>query len=56
MKKTYNGLEAYKIPVDNGDVIVTSPTCYAMIQLRLENGVCVSPEYQQQIEYVDDQG
>lgn len=56
MKRQYNGLEAVKIQLVNNDVIVASTNCVAMIQLRMENGVCVSPEYQQQIEYVGDQG
>ena len=48
MKRQYNGLEAMKIQLTNSDVIAAS-NCVAMIQLRMENGVCQSPEYQQQI-------
>lgn len=55
MKKHYEGLEAYKISINNGSFLATSG-CVAMVQLKLENGVCVSPEFQQQIEYVGDQG
>lgn len=55
MKRQYNGLEAMKINLANTDV-VTASTCQAMITLRLENGVCVSPEWQQQIEYVGEEG
>lgn len=56
MKKNYDGLYAHKISVNNGSFIYTSGNCQAMIQLRLENGVCVSPELQQQVEYVGDTG
>lgn len=55
MKRQYDGLKAVMIPLTITDVIRTS-NCQAMIQLKMENGVCVSPEYQQQIEYVGDQG
>ena len=56
MKKNYDGLEAVKVPVDNGSSIITTSNCLAMIQLKMENGVCNSPEWQQQVEYVGDQG
>ena len=56
MKKNYDGLYAHKISVNNGSFIYTSGNCQAMIQLKLEDGICVSPEYQQQVEYVGDQG
>ncbi len=55
MKRQYNGLEAMKIQLTNDNVITTS-TCPGMIQLQIENNVCVSPEWMQQIEYVGDQG
>lgn len=56
MKRQYNGLEAMKIQLDNTNVIATSGTCVAMVQLKMEGTVCVSPWYQQQVEYVGDQG
>ena len=55
MKREYDGLKAFKISVNNVDIIKTSG-CEAMIQLKMENGVCVSPSEQQQIEYTGDQG
>lgn len=55
MKREYDGLKALKISVNNVDVIATS-SCVAMIQLQMEGGICVSPEYQQQVEYVGDKG
>ena len=55
MKKHYDGLEAVKIPLARMNTIFGSQ-CEAMIQLRMENGICVSPDYQQQIEYVGDEG
>ena len=55
MKRQYDGLEAVKIPLTSAD-IATSGNCMAMITLKMEDGVCVSPEYMQQIEYVGDQG
>jgi len=54
MKKHYDGLESHKICIE--DSIITTSNCQAMIQLKMENGICVSPDYQQQIEYVGDQG
>ena len=57
MKKQYNGLEAMKIKLANTNVIAMSNgNCSAMITLKMENGICISPDYQQQIEYVGDQG
>ena len=56
MKKKYDGLEIYKIPVKNGDFIATSGNCVAMIQLKMENGICITPEWGQQITYVGDKG
>ena len=57
MKRQYNGLEAMKIKLANTNVIAMSnENCVAMIQLKMEGGICVSPDYQQQIEYVGDQG
>lgn len=57
MKHQYNGLEAMKIQMANNNVIAMSnEECVAMIQLLMVDGQCVSPEYQQQIEYVGDQG
>lgn len=55
MKKRYAGLKAEVVSFKRDDVILTSGKCVAMIQLTLENGVCTSPEWQQQIEYVGDQ-
>lgn len=55
MKKRYDGLEAIKIPFSGINTKLTASTCEAMIQLKMENGVCVSPGWQQQIEYVGDQ-
>ena len=55
MRKKYDGLEVVKICFSANDIIATS-VCVAMIQLKMENGICVSPEYQQQVEYVGDQG
>lgn len=55
MKKDYKGLEAYRISINDGDFIVTSD-CSAMIQLEMVNGVCTSPEWQQQIEWVTPKG
>ena len=56
MGKKYDGLVAYKIEVNGSDIITASPNCQAMIQLKMVDGVCVSPYDQQQIEYVGDQG
>ena len=55
MKREYDGLKAFKISVNNVDIIITSG-CQAMIQLKMENGICVSPDYQQSVEYVGDKG
>ena len=55
MKRQYDGLKAMKISFTNTD-IATSGSCVAMIQLKMENGICVSPEWQQQLEYVGDKG
>lgn len=55
MKKVYDGLDVIKIPMSRAEII-TASSCEAMIQLRMENGVCVSPEEQQQIEYINDKG
>lgn len=54
MKKHYDGLEVIKVSVESSDAIAAS-NCVAMIQLQLENGVCISPEWAQQITYVGDQ-
>ncbi len=56
MKKQYDGLEAIIIPINHSDIIRTSGNCLAMIQLQMVDGVCASPDWQQQIEYVGDQG
>lgn len=57
MKRQYNGLEAKKIQLANTNVIAMSnENCVAMIQLMMVDGVCTSPEWQWQIEYVGDQG
>ena len=58
MRKHYDGLEVTKIPLNAicASAIDSSNNCQAMIQLKLENGICISPEWQQQIEYVGDQG
>ena len=56
MKRQYDGLTAMKIDFTNTDIATVSNGCSAMIQLRMENGICVSPDYQQQIEYVGDKG
>lgn len=55
MKKYYDGLDVFKICLDT-NVTTGSGSCQAMIQLRMENGICVSPDYQQQIEYVGNNG
>ena len=55
LMKKYDGLEAYKIPVDNGAFIYAS-NCLAIITLELVDGVCVTDKDYQQIEYVGDQG
>ena len=57
MKKHYDGLELFSINLDT-DVTNGSqpPTCVAMIQLKMENGICVSDPSIQQVEYVGDQG
>lgn len=59
MKKHYDGLELFSINLDtdvtNGSQPPPSP-CVAMIQLKMENGICVSDSSQQQVEYVGDQG
>ena len=55
MKREYDGLKALKISVNNEDVIATS-NCMAMIQLKLVDGVCTSPDYQAQVEYIGDKG
>lgn len=57
MKKLYDGLDVFKVTLNDADIITSSTKkCDAMIQLRMEGGICVSPEYQQQVEYVGDQG
>ena len=56
MKKQYNGLEAMMIPIANANIITSSSGCLAMIQLELQNGICISPEWQQQIAHIGDQG
>lgn len=55
MKKHYDGLELFSINLDTDDTN-GSHTCVAMIQLKMENGICISPDSQQQVEYVGDQG
>ncbi len=55
MKRNYDGLEAVKIQFANNDVIASS-NCVSMIQLELENGICISDEWQWQITYIGDQG
>ncbi len=55
MRKYYDGLSAVKISITE-NIAANSTNCVAMIQLKMENGVCTSPGYQQQIEYVGDQG
>lgn len=54
MKREYDGLKAMKISFTSTDIATSN--CVAMIQLKMENGVCVSPPSMQQIEYVGDQG
>ena len=55
--KKYEGLEAFKISLNNGSFIATSnDQCVAMIQLKMENGICVSDPDLQQVEYVGDKG
>jgi hypothetical protein len=54
MRKQYNGLKAVMIPIENS--IITSGPCVAMIQLEMQNGICISDELWQQIEYVGDKG
>lgn len=54
MKRQYDGLKAMKISFTNTDIATSN--CVAMIQLEMENGICVSPEWQQQIAYVGDKG
>ena len=58
MKREYDGLKAFKISVNNEDIITTSTTsnCVAMIQLKMEGGICVSDPSVQQVEYVGDKG
>ena len=56
MKRQYDGLEAVKIELDGSEVIATSGNCVAMIQLELDNGVCVTDPMFQQIEYVGNKG
>ena len=56
MRKYYDGLSAVRISLAGNNVIATSTTCTAMIQLKLVDGVCTSPSEHQQIEYVGDQG
>ena len=56
MKRRYDGLEALKMNFTGADIVTTSSGCVAMIQLKMENGICISPEWQQQTEYVGDQG
>lgn len=56
MKKQYDGLVAVVVPFTDADIIITSGSCTAMIQLEMVNGVCVSPDYMQQITYVGDKG
>lgn len=55
MKKHYDGLEIFRISLDP-NVTQGSKKCVAMIQLKMENGICVSPSDQWQVEYVGDQG
>ena len=55
MKRQYDGLKAMKITFTSTDIATSGP-CIAMIQLELQNGICISPEWQQQITYVGDQG
>lgn len=61
MKRRYDGLKAMKIAfastdIAANDVVTPSNNCVAMIQLELENGVCISPEWEQQVTYVGDKG
>ena len=52
MRKYYDGLDVFKISINTKTP--TKSTCVAMIQLKLENGICISPDYQQQIEWIGD--
>lgn len=56
MKNQYDGLKAMKIQLADNDVIATSGSCTAMIQLKMVDGVCITDPDFQQIEYVGDQG
>lgn len=56
MKRQYDGLEAMKISLGEADMITASGNCYAMIQLEMVNGICVTDKDFQQIEFVGDQG
>ena len=57
MKREYDGLKAFKISVNNEDIITASTdNCSSMVQLRMENGICVSPPEQQQVEYTSPHG
>lgn len=56
MKKNYDGLEIFKISFDPRLTKNEKSDCVAMIQMKMENGICISPEYQQQIYYVGDKG
>ena len=56
MREQYEGLDVFVISLDTNSVIKGSGNCQAMIQLKLENGICISPEWQHQIEYVGDKG
>lgn len=51
MKKHYDGLEAVVIPLNSSDITATSPGCIGTIMNVLENGICVSDEEHQFIEY-----
>ena len=59
MKKYYDGLGIFNISLDtnvtNGSD-TPPPSCVAMIQLVLENGICISDPSIQQIEYVGKHG
>lgn len=56
MKKNYDGLEVFKISFDPRLTTKENSNCVAMIQLKLENGICISPEEQQQVTYTGNTG
>ena len=55
MRNHYDGLEIIRIPLVRTELVAAS-SCQAMVQLKMENGVCVSDPSVQQIEYVGENG